>query len=200
MDTTNINGIPPFHQADSTFPRFSSNLNQRNGVEGSAMPTSSSHTHIHPHSHPPPVLQVQGEAEEKKYQPLSNDNLFDPSRPRYPSPVHFPHLAALFFDTLACHFPFLDRTTVMRQVEEGSLSAVLANCLAGLAIRWVSLCIELRCFIIILLRGANTLSRGPRLLSITAETFGIGFPIGRKLSQAIGNRQANHIAIWQRCV
>lgn len=82
------------------------------------------------------LMQSSGVETEKKYQPLSNENLFDPSRPRYPSPVHFPHLAKLFFDTLACHFPFLDRAKVMQQVEEGSLSAVLANCLAGLAIRY----------------------------------------------------------------
>lgn len=120
MDNNAVpNSIPPFHQADSSFPRFSSNLNPR----GIAEATSA-------------LMQPSTAEAEKKYQPLSNENLFDPSRPRYPSPVHFPHLAKLFFDTLACHFPFLDRAKVMQQVEEGSLSAVLANCLAGLAIRY----------------------------------------------------------------
>lgn len=80
---------------------------------------------------PPPQLE-----DSQRFQPVSNDYLFDPTRPRYPSPVHFPHLASLFFDNLACHFPFLDRAAVIRQADEGTLSAILANCLAGLAIRY----------------------------------------------------------------
>lgn len=71
------------------------------------------------------------------FQPISNAHLFDPARPRYPSPNHLPHLAKLFFDNLACHFPFLDRTAIICQANEGTLSAILANCIAGLALRYV---------------------------------------------------------------
>lgn len=71
----------------------------------------------------------------QRFQPVSNAHLFDPARPRYPSPNHLPHLAKLFFDNLACHFPFLDRKAVICQADEGSLSAILANCIAGLALR-----------------------------------------------------------------
>ncbi|KAG8928943.1 hypothetical protein FRC01_005150 [Tulasnella sp. 417] len=62
--------------------------------------------------------------------------LFDPHRPRYPSSKYLPHLAGLFFDHLACHFPFLDRKEVMQAVETETLPAVLANCIAALACRF----------------------------------------------------------------
>jgi hypothetical protein len=65
-------------------------------------------------------------------------NLFDPVRPRYPNPQYLPHLTALFFDHLACHFPFLDRDDVVRRVEAGTLPAILANCIAALALRFVA--------------------------------------------------------------
>ncbi|EUC67392.1 C6 transcription factor [Rhizoctonia solani AG-3 Rhs1AP] len=64
------------------------------------------------------------------------DCLFDPARPRYPNPKYLTHLANLFFDHLACHFPFLDRTQVMAQITDGTLPAILANCLAALAVRF----------------------------------------------------------------
>ncbi|KAG8745571.1 hypothetical protein FRC10_007749 [Ceratobasidium sp. 414] len=64
------------------------------------------------------------------------DCLFDPARPRYPNPKYLGHLASLFFDHLACHFPFLDRTQVMAQITDGTLPAILANCLAALAVRF----------------------------------------------------------------
>ncbi|KAG8969247.1 hypothetical protein FRC03_003772 [Tulasnella sp. 419] len=63
-------------------------------------------------------------------------NLFDAQRTRYPSSVHLPHLAGLFFDHMSCHFPFLDRAEVMRAVEDETLPAVLANVLAALACRF----------------------------------------------------------------
>ncbi|KAG8678889.1 hypothetical protein FRC09_019443, partial [Ceratobasidium sp. 395] len=64
------------------------------------------------------------------------DCLFDPARPRYPNSKYLGHLANLFFDHLACHFPFLDRTQVMAQITDGTLPAILANCLAALAVRF----------------------------------------------------------------
>lgn len=64
------------------------------------------------------------------------DSLFDPTRPRYPNPKYLGHLANLFFDHLACHFPFLDRAQVMAQITDGTLPAILANCLAALAVRF----------------------------------------------------------------
>ena len=63
-------------------------------------------------------------------------HLFDPARPRYPNPEYLPHLSTLFFEHLACHFPFLDRVDVVRRAEEGSLPAILANCIAALAVRF----------------------------------------------------------------
>lgn len=63
-------------------------------------------------------------------------SLFDSTRSRYPSPQHLPHLTGLFFDHLACHFPFLDRNEVMTAVENETLPAILANCLASLACRF----------------------------------------------------------------
>ncbi|KDQ14517.1 hypothetical protein BOTBODRAFT_32649 [Botryobasidium botryosum FD-172 SS1] len=68
--------------------------------------------------------------------PNSPHDLFDPLRPRYPNPKYLPHLAALFFDNLACHFPFLDQDEVVRQLNDGTLPAILANCLAALAVRF----------------------------------------------------------------
>ena len=68
---------------------------------------------------------------------METSHLFDSTRPRYPNQTHFLHLVSIFFDNLACHFPFLDRATVTRQAEEGTLSAILANCIAGLAVRSV---------------------------------------------------------------
>lgn len=65
-----------------------------------------------------------------------SSGLFDPQRPRYPSPKHLPHLVGLFFDYLACHFPFLERKEVMEAAESQTLPAVLANCLASLACRF----------------------------------------------------------------
>ncbi|KAG8893767.1 hypothetical protein FRC00_010081, partial [Tulasnella sp. 408] len=63
--------------------------------------------------------------------------LFDPHRPRYPSSKYLPVLAGLFFDHLACHFPFLDRKEVIQAVESETLPAVLANCIAALACRFM---------------------------------------------------------------
>lgn len=68
---------------------------------------------------------------------LETSHLFDSTRPRYPNQTHFLHLVSIFFDNLSCHFPFLDRATVTQQAEEGTLSAILANCIAGLAVRLV---------------------------------------------------------------
>ncbi|KAG8996537.1 hypothetical protein FRB94_008208 [Tulasnella sp. JGI-2019a] len=70
---------------------------------------------------------------------LANGNessLFDPQRPRYPASQHLLHLIGLFFDYLACHFPFLDRREVMEAAEQQTLPAVLANCMASLACRF----------------------------------------------------------------
>lgn len=68
--------------------------------------------------------------------PSASSDLFDPVRPRYPSAKYLPHLAGLFFDHLACHFPFLDRTEVMEAVENETLPAVMANSIAALACRF----------------------------------------------------------------
>ncbi|KZP01230.1 hypothetical protein CALVIDRAFT_552314 [Calocera viscosa TUFC12733] len=70
--------------------------------------------------------------------PEDNRPLFDPADdvPTMPHPDHLPHLAELFFDYLGCHFPFLDREEVMRDIRERKITATLANCIAALGIRF----------------------------------------------------------------
>ncbi|EJT96846.1 hypothetical protein DACRYDRAFT_112461 [Dacryopinax primogenitus] len=70
--------------------------------------------------------------------PVDNRPLFDPADdvPTMPHPDHLPHLAELFFDYLGCHFPFLDREEVMRDIKEKKITATLANCIAALGIRF----------------------------------------------------------------
>ncbi|KAF8321342.1 hypothetical protein DL93DRAFT_2073204 [Clavulina sp. PMI_390] len=114
------NRIPPFHYADTSAPRFSTQLNGHSKLQSPPSPTSVN----------------RPDQRQQQQQPLTDENLFDPARPRYPNPIHLSHLTKLFFDNLACHFPFLDRARIMQQAEEGSLSSVLANCIAGLAIRF----------------------------------------------------------------
>ncbi|KAF8335379.1 fungal-specific transcription factor domain-containing protein [Cantharellus anzutake] len=67
---------------------------------------------------------------------INRTDLFDPQRIRYPSSEFLMHLITLFFDRMACHFPFLKRETIVAKVREGSLSAILANCICGLAARF----------------------------------------------------------------
>lgn len=80
---------------------------------------------------PPPSLS----SEDTKAASSDTSHMFDSVRPRYPNPKYLPHLATLFFDHLSCHFPFLDREDVLQRAEQGTLPAILANCLAGLAVR-----------------------------------------------------------------
>ncbi|KAG8906055.1 hypothetical protein FRB99_007712 [Tulasnella sp. 403] len=90
---------------------------------------------VHPDGHPFPF---NTEATTTTNSPPSSNTSgwFDAQRPRYPSSKYLPHLAELFFDHLACHFPFLDREEVMEAVGNGTLPAVLANCIASLACRF----------------------------------------------------------------
>ncbi|CCO26564.1 hypothetical protein BN14_00591 [Rhizoctonia solani AG-1 IB] len=96
---------------------------------GSSGPATGTTTPVHPHI-PSFEASVMATAAAS-----GRDCLFDPARPRYPNPKYLTHLANLFFDHLACHFPFLDRTQVMAQITDGTLPAILANCLAALAVR-----------------------------------------------------------------
>lgn len=47
-------------------------------------------------------------------------------------------LATLFFDTIADSFPFLDRLDILHRIERKTCSAILANCIASLALRYTS--------------------------------------------------------------
>ncbi len=69
-------------------------------------------------------------------QTITTSGLFDPERPRYPSPDFLAHLITLFFDRMACHFPFLKRETIIAKAKDGTLSAILANCVCALAARF----------------------------------------------------------------
>ncbi|KAF8760221.1 Fungal specific transcription factor domain [Rhizoctonia solani] len=97
---------------------------------GSSGPATGTTTPVHPYI-PSFEASVMATAAAS-----GRDCLFDPARPRYPNPKYLTHLANLFFDHLACHFPFLDRTQVMAQITDGTLPAILANCLAALAVRF----------------------------------------------------------------
>ncbi|KAG9082071.1 hypothetical protein FS749_007133, partial [Ceratobasidium sp. UAMH 11750] len=97
---------------------------------GSSGPATGTTTPVHPHV-PSFESSVMATAAAS-----GRDCLFDPARPRYPNPKYLGHLANLFFDHLACHFPFLDRAQVMAQITDGTLPAILANCLAALAVRF----------------------------------------------------------------
>ncbi|CAE6418786.1 unnamed protein product [Rhizoctonia solani] len=97
---------------------------------GSSGPATGTTTPVHPYI-PSFEASVMATAAAS-----GRDCLFDPARPRYPNPKYLTHLANLFFDHLACHFPFLDRAQVMAQITDGTLPAILANCLAALAVRF----------------------------------------------------------------
>ncbi|QRV87544.1 ubiquinol-cytochrome C reductase complex 14kD subunit [Ceratobasidium sp. AG-Ba] len=106
-------------------------LNNDHGHDaGSSGPATGTTTPVHPHI-PSFESSVMATAAAS-----GRDCLFDPARPRYPNPKYLGHLASLFFDHLACHFPFLDRSQVMAQITDGTLPAILANCLAALAVRF----------------------------------------------------------------
>ncbi|GJJ12425.1 hypothetical protein Clacol_006667 [Clathrus columnatus] len=62
--------------------------------------------------------------------------LFDHQRSRFPHPQRMHYLATLFFDTVGHSFPFLDRVDVLHRIEQKTCSAILANCLASLALRF----------------------------------------------------------------
>lgn len=63
--------------------------------------------------------------------------IFDPHRPRFPHPYRMRQLATVFFDNLGSLFPFLDRYDVLHRIEQQTCSAILSNCIAGLASRYV---------------------------------------------------------------
>ena len=67
--------------------------------------------------------------------PYGQIPFFDPHRPRFPHPGHMRQLGALFFDKLGALFPFLDRYDVLHRIEQQTCSAILSNCIAGLAVR-----------------------------------------------------------------
>ena len=69
-------------------------------------------------------------------QTIDTSGLFDPKRPRYPSSELLLHLITLFFDRMACHFPFLKRESTIAKAKDGTLSAILANCICGVAARF----------------------------------------------------------------
>jgi Fungal specific transcription factor domain len=64
--------------------------------------------------------------------------LFDPNRPRFPHPHRMRKLGAIFFDHVGVHFPFLDRFDVLHRIEQRTCSAILSNCIAGLATRFAN--------------------------------------------------------------
>lgn len=72
--------------------------------------------------------------------PTSYDQLplFDPNRPRFPHPYRMRHLGGMFFDHVGVHFPFLDRFDVLHRIEQRTCSAILSNCIAGLAVRFAN--------------------------------------------------------------
>ena len=67
-----------------------------------------------------------------------NVPLFDPARPRFPHPQRLRHLAVLFFENIASHFPFLERYDILHRIEKRTCSAILSNCIAALAARYAN--------------------------------------------------------------
>lgn len=84
--------------------------------------------------------QVVPQVQDTDLNPATYDQLplFDPNRPRFPHPNRMRYLGPMFFDHVGLYFPFLDRFDVLRRIEHRTCSAILSNCIAGLAIRFAN--------------------------------------------------------------
>ncbi|KAG8982646.1 hypothetical protein FRB90_006656, partial [Tulasnella sp. 427] len=125
--TLNEVGSPISSSSDSALP-----IGFNNADSNPIYPYS---TRVHPENNLF-FSSIEGTANASISASSATTGLFDPHRPRYPSSKYLPHLTGLFFDHLACHFPFLVRKEVTEAVENETLPAVLANCIASLACRF----------------------------------------------------------------
>ncbi|KAL0956218.1 hypothetical protein HGRIS_002374 [Hohenbuehelia grisea] len=66
-------------------------------------------------------------------------NLYDHEQPTRPNSSLMPHFIQLFFEHLAAEFAFLAYEEILAQFWEGTLPALLANCIAAMAARYSNL-------------------------------------------------------------
>ncbi|KAF8514048.1 fungal-specific transcription factor domain-containing protein [Gautieria morchelliformis] len=85
-----------------------------------------------------PQTAVHAQGNDMKCVSYDQLPLFDPNRPRFPHPYRMRQLGAVFFDRVGPYFPFLDRYDVLHRIEQRTCSAILSNCIAGLAIRFAN--------------------------------------------------------------
>jgi len=62
--------------------------------------------------------------------------LFDPRQPQYPNPYLMPQFIQTFFQEMGNNFSFLSYDETMGRLYHKTLSAVIANCIAALAVRY----------------------------------------------------------------
>jgi hypothetical protein len=61
--------------------------------------------------------------------------LFDPGQPQYPNPILMPQFIQLFFQEMGSEFPFMSYEETLARFFDKSISAVVANCIAALAVK-----------------------------------------------------------------
>ncbi len=66
-------------------------------------------------------------------------HLFDPEHPQCPNPSLMPHFIQLFFEQMGGEFPFISYDEILAQFFAQTLSPLLSNCIASLAVRYANL-------------------------------------------------------------
>jgi hypothetical protein len=64
--------------------------------------------------------------------------LFDPAQPQYPNPLLMPQLIQVFYQENANQFPYMPYQETLGRFFNKTLSALVANCIAAVAVRYVS--------------------------------------------------------------
>ena len=144
------------HKTSSSSSRAPSSSEVILGCEAPSASTSSSSSHSASRrkssrgntpsiSVPGPGLPGQGKSKHWGNDQFSGDDfheedkLFDPSRDAYPHPKLLPDLVDLFFLYAGSVFSFFNPVEIPRRAREGSLSPLIANCLAAYSARFASI-------------------------------------------------------------
>jgi hypothetical protein len=99
---------------------------QRNDPSYNYLSSNPHYSHSHHTNGAPPVAQNH------------HVILFDPEHPQIPHPTLMRHFIQIFFEQFGTEFPFISYDETMGQFFEQSLAPLLSNCIASLAVRYVS--------------------------------------------------------------
>lgn len=126
---SNSNGMYAIHYAHIEILTVECDADGRTGKSSyqnqfCSVPSHRSYTGVSDVSHTTPSSSIL------------TSSLFDPERPEQPNTLLMGQLIQDFFSNLSSHFPFLSYEEIAQKFLTHTLSSLMANCIAALAVRW----------------------------------------------------------------